>query len=32
MPNPQIPEEKTALVLDAYTGVNALRVEKRAVL
>ena len=31
MTNPQIPEEMTAVVLDAYTGVDALRVEKRPV-
>ena len=31
MTNPQIPEEMTAIVLDAYTGVGALRVEKRPV-
>ena len=31
MTNPQIPKEMTAVVLDAYTGVDALRVEKRAV-
>ncbi len=29
MTTPQIPEEMTAVVLDAYTGVDALRVEKR---
>jgi len=29
MITPQIPEEMTAIVLDAYTGVDALRVEKK---